>query len=177
MCDSSNSQSKHFFTFDEADKPKFRKIKKIPFNVETKFETTREQMDNIGCAFLKLTSAYVRNNIFGIIRQSNLFYDASIKLIYDISMMLKQHHGDMPIESRQKFTQNIKSIGVYAAHLQKVKDDWVAEFSQSNDPDFDVLVQNGEERLNEIMLEVEKLEKLGRLFGNNDLAKQNDCRM
>lgn len=156
--------------FSEIDKRNFvKRIIRKPFNANEHFEIIQQGIDRMGDAFIKLTSAYIRNNIFGIIRQNNFFYERAIKLITDITMILKENHDQMPNEVRERFLKQLRSIEKYVDHLRQVKNDWASEFSKSNDPEFDHLAIKNDENMNALILKIEEVESLDKLLENRDV--------
>ncbi len=151
---------------EENNKEKFvKRIMRKRFNADEQFENLQKKIDKMGDAFIKLTSAYLRNNVFGIIRHSNLFYDAAMKLIADITMTLKENHDQMPREIRQSYIRHVNSIEKLVKHLEQAKNDWVDAFGRSTDPDFDMLIKKGEEKFSEIIDRVEKANNLDQSLG------------
>lgn len=164
-------KSCHFFTFEEADRFIFKKrdIRK-KFNCDENKEAIKEQSESINNAYLKLAVSYAKNDIFGIIRHGNVFYDASLISINYIHSMLKEHYREMPSESYNVLSKFATSISIFTNHLFKAKDDWAQSFANKNDPDFDQLIEQGEKKLTELIANLDKIEQLESMLYNNQLS-------
>lgn len=173
----SDSKSCQFFNFDEADNFLFKKrqIRK-KFNCDENREIIKEQMEVMNNAYLKLTTSYEKNNIFGIIRHGNFFYDASLKNLDYLYDTLKEHYNKIPKDSYDLLSKFATSISDFTDHLFKAKDDWAQQFSKGNDPDFDEIIQKSEEKFTAIIANLDKIEKLENLLYCSELSTTSSVR-
>ncbi len=97
-----------------------------------------------------INNRYAKNNIYGILNISVLFYEKALELIALSKHIFQYKIIQVNTEKASSIKKNMNLLKNILENLRKKRDEWLDKTNLMQDSSFAQMIQNGEERLQNI---------------------------
>jgi hypothetical protein len=107
-----------------------------------------DALNNIQKANQDFTSGYKKNNIYGLIKTSELFYKNCSQFIDLSKYLFKNHLKYISVEDAKTIIENMEALVIGMDNLKSSRNNWLSASTLPKDPHFLAVIQDGDIRFN-----------------------------